>query len=136
MESTKTIESATDILIQIKAAARRGGKVSTVTVYYPEASCTAGRAAFTQRKDSDYMNGAQALFKALTEAGLDICLANRGTSDMQLLCEMGRTENVSAFSAWKRAFTTTIGRAGDPLTRLISDAVDSELLINYWTKVQ
>jgi Thiamine pyrophosphate enzyme, N-terminal TPP binding domain len=126
VESTKAIESATDILIQIKAAARRGGKVSTVTVYYPEASCTAGRAPFTQRKDTDYMNGAQALFKALAEAGLDTCFANPGTSEMQLLCEMGRTENVSAVLWLEEGFH--YNRAGDPLTRLISDAVDSELL--------
>lgn len=68
------------------------------------------------------MNGAQALFKALTEAGLDICLANRGTSEMQLLCEMGRTENVSAVLCLEEGFH--YNRAGDPLTRLISDAVD------------
>ena len=40
------------------------------------------------------MNGAQALFKALTDAGLDTCFANPGTSEMQLVYEMGRTDNV------------------------------------------
>jgi acetolactate synthase I/II/III large subunit len=40
------------------------------------------------------MNGAQALFKALTDAGIDTCFANPGTSEMQLVYEMGRTENV------------------------------------------
>jgi acetolactate synthase-1/2/3 large subunit len=43
------------------------------------------------------MNGARALFKALTDAGLDTCFANPGTSEMQLVYEMGRTgleENV------------------------------------------
>lgn len=70
------------------------------------------------------MNGAQALFKALTDAGLDTCFANPGTSEMQLLCEMGRTENISAVLCLEEGF---LGRAGDPLTRLISDAVDSEL---------
>lgn len=40
------------------------------------------------------MNGAQALFKALTDAGLDTCFANPGTSEMQLVYEMGRTESV------------------------------------------
>jgi acetolactate synthase I/II/III large subunit len=40
------------------------------------------------------MNGAQALFKALTDAGLDTCFANPGTSEMQLVYEMVRTENV------------------------------------------
>ena len=35
------------------------------------------------------MNGAQALFKALTDAGLDTCFANPGTSEMQLVYEIG-----------------------------------------------
>jgi len=42
------------------------------------------------------MNGAQALFNALTDAGLDTCFANPGTSEMQLVYEMGRVENVRA----------------------------------------
>jgi acetolactate synthase-1/2/3 large subunit len=42
------------------------------------------------------MNGAQALFKALTDAGLDTCFANLGTSEMPLVHEMGRGENVRA----------------------------------------
>ena len=42
------------------------------------------------------MNGAQVLFKALTDAGLDTCFANPGTSEMQLVYEMGRDENVRA----------------------------------------
>jgi acetolactate synthase I/II/III large subunit len=42
------------------------------------------------------MNGAHALFKALTDAGLDTCFANPGTSGMQLVYEMGRGENVCA----------------------------------------
>jgi acetolactate synthase-1/2/3 large subunit len=40
------------------------------------------------------VNGAQALFKALTDAGIDTCFANPGTSEMQLVYEMGRTDNV------------------------------------------
>jgi len=40
------------------------------------------------------MNGAQSLFKALTDAGLDTCFANPGTSEMQLVYEMGRTDTV------------------------------------------
>jgi len=39
------------------------------------------------------MNGAQALFKALTDAGLDTCFANPGTSEMQLVYEVGTTKN-------------------------------------------
>jgi acetolactate synthase I/II/III large subunit len=37
------------------------------------------------------MNGAQALFKTLTDAGLDTWFANPGTSEMQLVYEMRRT---------------------------------------------
>jgi acetolactate synthase-1/2/3 large subunit len=42
------------------------------------------------------MNGAQSLFKVLTDAGLDTCFANPGTSEMQLVYEMGRTDAVRA----------------------------------------
>lgn len=42
------------------------------------------------------MNGAQALFKALTDAGLDTCFANPGTSEMQLVYEIGLTSGVRA----------------------------------------
>jgi acetolactate synthase I/II/III large subunit len=42
------------------------------------------------------MNGAQALFKALTDAGLDTCFANPGTSEMQLVYEIGPTQSVRA----------------------------------------
>jgi acetolactate synthase-1/2/3 large subunit len=41
------------------------------------------------------MNGAQALFKALTNAGVTTCFANPGTSEMQLVYEIGLTANVS-----------------------------------------
>ena len=40
------------------------------------------------------MNGAQSLFKALTDAGLDVCFANPGTSEMQLVYEMGKSDVV------------------------------------------
>lgn len=40
------------------------------------------------------MNGAQALFRALTDAGLDTCFANPGTSEMQLVYEMGKSDDV------------------------------------------
>ncbi|PLW67881.1 acetolactate synthase large subunit [Pseudohalioglobus lutimaris] len=40
------------------------------------------------------MNGAQALFNALTSAGLDTCFANPGTSEMQLVYEMGKSDAV------------------------------------------
>jgi acetolactate synthase-1/2/3 large subunit len=41
------------------------------------------------------MNGAQSLFKALTEAGLEVCFANPGTSEMQLVYEMGKSDAVT-----------------------------------------
>lgn len=40
------------------------------------------------------MNGAQGLFKALVDAGVDTCFANPGTSEMQLVYEMGRTQAI------------------------------------------
>ena len=40
------------------------------------------------------MNGAQSLFRALTDAGLDVCFANPGTSEMQLVYEMGKSDAV------------------------------------------
>lgn len=40
------------------------------------------------------MNGAQSLFNALTRAGLDTCFANPGTSEMQLVFEMGKSDAV------------------------------------------
>lgn len=40
------------------------------------------------------MNGAQSLFRALTDAGLDTCFANPGTSEMQLVYEMGKSDTV------------------------------------------
>ena len=42
------------------------------------------------------MNGAQALLRALTEAGLDTCFTNPGTSEMQFLYEVSRTDEVRA----------------------------------------
>ncbi|NND13296.1 MAG: acetolactate synthase large subunit [Acidimicrobiia bacterium] len=40
------------------------------------------------------MNGAQSLFKALVDAGIDTCFANPGTSEMQLVYEMGLTDDM------------------------------------------
>jgi len=40
------------------------------------------------------MNGAQSLFKALTDAGLDTCFANPGTSEMQLVYEIVRRQTI------------------------------------------
>jgi acetolactate synthase-1/2/3 large subunit len=42
------------------------------------------------------MNGAHALFKVLTDAGLDTCFANPGTSEMQLVYEMGWNKDTRA----------------------------------------
>src|SRR5450759_5798748 len=46
--------------------------------------------------NNQIMNGAQALFKAFVEAGLDTCFANPGTSEVQFVFEMGRANNVRA----------------------------------------
>ncbi len=40
------------------------------------------------------MNGAQSLFKALVDAGVSTCFANPGTSEMQLVYEIGLTDQV------------------------------------------
>jgi len=40
------------------------------------------------------MNGAQSLFKALLDAGITTCFANPGTSEMQLVYEIGMTDKV------------------------------------------
>ena len=40
------------------------------------------------------MNGAQSLFKALVDAGVTTCFANPGTSEMQLVYEIGMTDTV------------------------------------------
>ena len=37
-------------------------------------------------------NGSQALFKTLLDSGIDVCFANPGTSEMQLVYEMGTTD--------------------------------------------
>jgi acetolactate synthase-1/2/3 large subunit len=48
----------------------------------------------SEKNEDTTMNGAQALFKALVDAGLDACFGNPGTSEMQLVYEMGRTKDV------------------------------------------
>ncbi len=40
------------------------------------------------------MNGAQALLKVLVEAGVEICFANPGTSEMHLVLAIGKTDAV------------------------------------------
>ena len=40
------------------------------------------------------MNGAQSLLKALVQAGIDTCFANPGTSEMQLVYEMGLNKDI------------------------------------------
>jgi acetolactate synthase I/II/III large subunit len=40
------------------------------------------------------MNGAQSLFKSLVDAGITTCFANPGTSEMQLVYEIGMTNGV------------------------------------------
>ena len=40
------------------------------------------------------MNGAQALLKVLVEAGIEICFANPGTSEMHLVLAIGKSLNI------------------------------------------
>lgn len=61
------------------------------------------------------MNGAQALFKALVDAGLDTCFANPGTSEMQLVYEIGRTEGVRAVLCLQE---NTVTGAADGYSRM------------------
>ena len=52
------------------------------------------------------MNGAQALFKALTDAGLDTCFANPGTSEMQIVYEIGRNDSVRSILCLQESTVT------------------------------
>jgi acetolactate synthase-1/2/3 large subunit len=52
------------------------------------------------------MNGAQALLKALVDAGLDTCFTNPGTSEMQLVYEMGHTAGVRPVLCLQEATAT------------------------------
>ena len=61
------------------------------------------------------MNGAQALFKALISAGLDVCFANPGTSEMQLVYEIGRTPGVRAILCLQE---NTVTGAADGYARM------------------
>ena len=61
------------------------------------------------------MNGAQALFRALTEAGLDTCFANPGTSEMQLVYEIGLSDDVRPVLCLQENVVTG---AADALTAL------------------
>ena len=40
------------------------------------------------------MNGAEALLKTLVDAGLEICFANPGTSEMHLVTAIGKTDRM------------------------------------------
>jgi len=50
----------------------------------------------TEEEENTEVNGAQSLFKALIDAGFDTCFANPGTSEMQLVYEIGNTKGVRA----------------------------------------
>jgi acetolactate synthase I/II/III large subunit len=76
------------------------------------------------------MNGAQALFKALTDAGLDTCFANPGTSEMQLVHEMGRGENVRVVLCLEESVVTGAAdgyarMAGKPAFTLLHERASS-----------
>jgi len=55
----------------------------------PEVKAVSDSVSNVRQEVSTTINGAQALFKALTDAGLDTSFANPGTSEMQLVYEMG-----------------------------------------------
>ena len=40
------------------------------------------------------MNGAEALLKTLVDAGIEVCFANPGTSEMHLVSAIGRSDDV------------------------------------------
>lgn len=61
------------------------------------------------------MNGAQALLKALVDAGLDTCFANPGTSEMQLVYEIGRTRDVRSILCLQE---NTVTGAADGYARM------------------
>jgi acetolactate synthase-1/2/3 large subunit len=42
------------------------------------------------------VNGAQSLFKSLLDCGITVCFANPGTSEMQLVYEIGMADRVRA----------------------------------------
>jgi len=52
------------------------------------------------------VNGAQSLLRALTEAGLDTCFTNPGTSEMHLVYELGRTADVRVVLCLQEATAT------------------------------
>jgi acetolactate synthase-1/2/3 large subunit len=65
------------------------------------------------------MNGAQALFKALVDAGLDTCFANPGTSEMQLVYEMGHSDSVRPILCLQE---NTVTGAADGYARMAGKA--------------
>ena len=76
------------------------------------------------------MNGAQALFKALTDAGLDTCFANPGTSEMQLVYVIGLTESTRAVLCLQENVVTGAAdgyarMAGKPAFTLLNERASS-----------
>ena len=43
---------------------------------------------------SKALNGAQGLFRSLVKNGINTCFANPGTSEMQLIYEMGLSDDI------------------------------------------
>ena len=99
----------------------------------PERSgCGSGKAQSLKqsKKATDHMNGAQALFKALTDAGLDTCFANPGTSEMQLVHEVGRGGTVRAVLCLEENVVTGAAdgyarMAGEPAFTLLHETAAS-----------
>jgi hypothetical protein len=64
------------------------------------------------------VNGAQALLKALVDAGLDICFANPGTSEMQLASSPVGWKPLTRQKAEKQPSVLQIGHIGTRIDRL------------------
>jgi acetolactate synthase-1/2/3 large subunit len=71
------------------------------------------------------MNGAHALFKVLTDAGLDTCFANPGTSGMQLVYFANGIANLQNAG---RASTTMVNVVGANATYHQPNFAEHELI--------
>lgn len=61
------------------------------------------------------MNGAEALLKTLVDSGIDVCFANPGTSEMQLVSAIGETDSMRAILC---LFEGVVSGAADGYARM------------------
>ncbi|MGI9287774.1 MAG: acetolactate synthase large subunit [Pseudomonadales bacterium] len=61
------------------------------------------------------MNGAEALLKTLVDSGIDVCFANPGTSEMQLVSAIGKTDRMRAILC---LFEGVVSGAADGYARM------------------